>query len=484
MKLLTNIKNILLINIFIIFIISCNSETNNQISETNNPIILKGNIINPIGETVQITGPGLMEDGSFTANMQREVSLDNNNNFVDTINITGPSYYFFIHGRERFQLFLEPGNNLTIDLDARKFDESITFSGDGEKNNTFLKEKFLKEENDPIDIIQISKLEESDYKNKIESILKSDLELIQKNKTLSSNYRKYANKNAKYNYLQLIQRYPLYHEYYAKKPAIISDSFMDPLNDIDYTDDTDYKLFPSFKQLVVYHYQNILEKSDNISEDLKKLNLSNSLLIKKDIVSQGVFMLSAGNERNKDIYNNIIELSKDFNDSDEIAMNAIDKLNSKYKALSKLEKGMKSPEFTDYENFNGGTTSLSDLKGKYVYIDVWATWCGPCIREIPDFKNLENKYKDKNIHFIGISIDDRMRPVYNYERWREMIIKRKIGGIQLFAEAAWNSKFTKAYGIDSIPRYILIDPEGNIVTGNAPRPSDPTLIDLFNSLDI
>ena len=48
----------------------------------------------------------------------------------------------------------------------------------------------------------------------------------------------------------------------------------------------------------------------------------------------------------------------------------------------------------------------------------------------------------------------------------------------------FNSNFTKAYGIDSIPRYILIDPEGNIVTGNAPRPSDPTLIDLFNSLDI
>lgn len=477
MKLLTNFKNIYLINIFIIFIISCNSESKNQ-------IIIKGNIINPIGETIQITGPGYMKDGSFSANLQREVSLDNNNNFIDTISITGASYYFFVHGRERFQLYLEPGNNLTINLNAREFDESITFFGNGEKNNTFLKEKFLNEEKDPIDIIQISKLEEVEYINKIESILNSDLELIKTNKSISTTFRKNSNKNAKYNYLQLIQRYPLYHEFYAKKIPNISDSFMSPLDDVDYTSDIDYKLFPSFKQLVVYHFQNILEKSDNISEDLKDLNNSSSLLIKKDLVSQGVYLLSAGKERNKIIYKNLIEISKDFNESDVIAMDALEKLKSKYKVLSKLEKGMKSPEFIDYENFNGDTTSLSDLKGKYVYIDVWATWCGPCIREIPDFKTIEKKYKGKNIEFVGISIDERTRPIYNYERWKEMIIEREIGGIQLFADAAWNSKFTKAYGIDSIPRYLLIDPDGNIVTGNAPRPSDPKLIDLFNNLGI
>ena len=99
-------------------------------------------------------------------------------------------------------------------------------------------------------------------------------------------------------------------------------------------------------------------------------------------------------------------------------------------------------------------------------------------------KIIEKKYENKNIHFVSLSIDERNRPRYNYEAWRKMIIEKELTGIQLFADNAFNSKFTKAYGIDSIPRFLLIDPEGNIVSGNAPRPSDPKLVELFNSLGI
>jgi hypothetical protein len=65
-----------------------------------------------------------------------------------------------------------------------------------------------------------------------------------------------------------------------------------------------------------------------------------------------------------------------------------------------------------------------------------------------------------------------------------MVVEKDLVGIQLFADNAFNSKFIKAYGIDSIPRFLLIDPDGNIVSGNAPRPSDPGLVDLFSSLGI
>lgn len=156
-------------------------------------------------------------------------------------------------------------------------------------------------------------------------------------------------------------------------------------------------------------------------------------------------------------------------------------------------KGTPSPTFENYENYNGGTTSLSDFKGKYVYVDVWATWCGPCKVEIPHLKELEETYKDKNIEFVSISIDDgrgyraetkEAASKAAYEGWKKMIAEEQMGGIQLMSDKAWQSDFIKNYNISGIPRFILIDPDGNIVTPDAPRPSSKALVKLFNELNI
>lgn len=155
--------------------------------------------------------------------------------------------------------------------------------------------------------------------------------------------------------------------------------------------------------------------------------------------------------------------------------------------------GKPSPNFEDYENYKGGTTSLSDLKGKYVYVDVWATWCGPCKTEIPFLKEVEKKYHDKNIAFVSISVDDGRdfkadTPEESLaaakEGWKKMIADKEMGGIQLFSDKGWKSDFVQGYQIQGIPRFILIDTEGNIVNADAPRPSSPKLIELFNSLNI
>jgi thiol-disulfide isomerase/thioredoxin len=132
--------------------------------------------------------------------------------------------------------------------------------------------------------------------------------------------------------------------------------------------------------------------------------------------------------------------------------------------------GSISPVF-NFENYMGGKTNLEDFKGKYVYIDVWATWCGPCIAEIPSLKLLEEKYQDKNIAFVSISID-KMK---DSEKWRNMVKAKNLGGVQVIADNDWNSKFVLDYKITSIPRFILIDPSGKIIKGDAARPSNPEL---------
>ncbi len=141
-----------------------------------------------------------------------------------------------------------------------------------------------------------------------------------------------------------------------------------------------------------------------------------------------------------------------------------------------LNNSMSSP--FDYLNFKGGNTKLSDFNGKYVYIDVWATWCGPCIAEIPFLKKVEEKYEGKNIAFVSISVDVQK----DFEKWKKFVAEKQLGGVQLFADKDWNSDFIKSFGINSIPRFILIDPSGKVVSADAARPSDSKLSEQLDAL--
>lgn len=149
-----------------------------------------------------------------------------------------------------------------------------------------------------------------------------------------------------------------------------------------------------------------------------------------------------------------------------------------------LGEGKPSPKFTNYADFKGGSKSLDSFKGKYVYIDVWATWCGPCIQQIPFLKEMKNLYKGKNIVFVGISSDEPSRSGGSWEtaekKWRDFVKENNLGDVQLWAGKDYS--FQEAYQINGIPRFILIDPNGNIVDPDAPRPSDPILKDLLDSI--
>jgi len=152
---------------------------------------------------------------------------------------------------------------------------------------------------------------------------------------------------------------------------------------------------------------------------------------------------------------------------------------NEHRLATALKKGAPSPKF-NYPNTKGENVSLDDLKGKYVYIDVWATWCGPCKREIPFLKELNKEYQGKNIAIVSLSIDK----AEHKEKWLKMVEDEGLKGIQIMADKDWSSDFVTSYNITGIPRFILIDDEGNILDANAPRPSDPRLKEIFNDLNL
>ena len=285
---------------------------------------------------------------------ERIIPVDDKGVFTDSFSVE-PGMYQLFDGVEYTSLYLKNGYNLTLTMDAVMFDESIVYTGKGEKENNYLAKKALDDEEFGIKLIEA---------------LHSDIEGV---KELTK----------------------------ARKEKIEA-----ALNDKD--------LDEKFK------------------EEQKKQLLA----------------------ENREI--------------DLMVLQAHQKLSM---------KGKPSPSF-EYENHKGGKTSLADLKGKWVYIDVWATWCGPCIMEIPYLQELEKKFHGKKIAFVSISVD----PAKDKEKWKKFVTNKSLGGIQLFADNNFNSDFIKAYSINSIPRFILLDPNGNIVDADALRPSYPDLEKELNAL--
>ena len=130
---------------------------------------------------------------------------------------------------------------------------------------------------------------------------------------------------------------------------------------------------------------------------------------------------------------------------------------------TKISKGAPSPDFRGTD-LQGREYSLEDFKGKYVYIDVWATWCGPCRKEIPHLQRLEETLEGEDIYFVSLSCDTKR------DAWEDRV-KKGMKGIQILLNP--DDTFMQEYMISGIPRFILLDREGHILSHNMSRPSDP-----------
>ncbi len=144
--------------------------------------------------------------------------------------------------------------------------------------------------------------------------------------------------------------------------------------------------------------------------------------------------------------------------------------------INKTGKGEPAIPF-DGTTPDGTKVSLGDFKGKVVLVDVWATWCGPCIAEIPHLKKLEEEMAGKDVVFISYSIDE----MKDLAKWKDFVTAKKLGGVQLIGDAGFKSPVCTAYKITSIPRFMVFDKNGRIVSVAAPRPSSPDLKTLLES---
>lgn len=406
----------------------------------------------------------------------KEISLKPDGSFSETFPISYVGTYTLTTADNRMSLYLTKNTKLSLTVDNANFYQTMVYTGKGSAENQYIVRKTAITL--PIKQEEIYKLGEAEFLARLNEIKSAMLKNFETTKFDDADFAKKEKQNIFFFEQLYLLNYPSYHAHYAKiqgfKPA---DTFPkpDPLINVD--DNEAFLFSNSYKQFVNEKFSQYLDSKMTPLDQymavyaLPEIKKIKSESIRNAYVQTLSYEISAGNPNSAELYKELMALSSNPYFKKELA--------EKYEKTQKLAAGVPSPQF-DYENHNGGKTSLASLKGSYVYIDVWATWCGPCRQEIPSLQKVEEQFKDKNIKFVSISIDAKK----DHEKWSKMVTDKQLGGIQLFADNDWNSQFVKDYAIDGIPRFIIIAPDGTIFNADAPRPSDPKLVDLLNGFKI
>jgi thiol-disulfide isomerase/thioredoxin len=406
-----------------------------------------------------------------------DVEPDENGDFALAFDFDDAVFATIRAGRTNIPVFLEPGDRVHLEGRADDLVETIAFSGRGGNANNFLMawmreveprvgDRFMAEKLRTLDPVVFSMLADSVAMQKV-----AFLDSWKETHDLSPVFVHFMESQIFYDKYQKLLEYPVMQQRLSQlqELPVMPEGYFDFLEEDGLFDDSrlNSPVYVQFLMNYLSFYQ--LHVGATMSADMSLNQFFYQLAAEAIPGASGEYIqavylsreLNYGElETAENIYNEFMENSKE---------DAFKKaVTDTYKAIISLNPGNPAPDFT-MTDIHGQEVSLSDFRGKVVYLDFWASWCGPCMREMPYFRELKQRLADQeDLVYLYISIDT------DEQAWRNSVERNQITGVHLNTPGRERG-VPAMYNVKWIPSFFIIGRDGNIYDNRPPKPSDPEI---------
>ena len=431
-----------------------------------NSAVLSGKIAN-----AQSNAVGMNLTPIFLKGQQPDhiVELSGNGEFNIHLNpMDEPRVITLFHGKRSIEVYVEPGDSVHLAMDMNQFKGKTSFTG-GDINNFFFselpksipakKKSFLDKKGTP-----------KEYRAFMDSVVKAQHKLLKdyaKTHEISKGAMNFGKLHIDYQYANHLLGYVFKLNRRRGKKPTIEKSFYSFLEEVVLEN-------PALSNLQAYSnflhnymtYQLLLKMRKTPRYDhsqyykdlcaIDRLHIKDNFLLSMILCQHLVEGLQRSRvEDLKEHYSFLVDKLK--------TQKYVFAANYVYDQVKHLEAGAMAPDFKVLD-IDSNEVALSDFVGKVVYLDFWATWCGPCKAQIPHAKKLKTQFEGKDVVFLYLSTDK------SDQKWRNFVESKNLSGIHLIAGKE-KGNISKAYRVSGIPKYVLIDKEGKIADSMAKRPS-------------
>jgi thiol-disulfide isomerase/thioredoxin len=406
------------------------------------------------------------------------VNLGRRNSFKASLPMSeGQFIYVRVPGRT-VSLYALPGASVHVEFDAQNPEFQPVVKGRRSYESQFMVSYVQQIERNfgqGLIINRIPDMDTQTFINYMDSIQHVKIEFMatfEKKSSLDEHFVNIMTANIKYDRLAMLLRYPIYKAYFnnLEETLDVGDDYYAFLTDHDLFEDS-YLRSRSYLGFLNAYIDYLMIENPYEGDEPKTYYQIQYDLVKDHLVGKSrdfalsQLLISSLNfedfESAEAMYIDYTDLAAD--------VGLRDIVKKEYEAILSLTPGNPAPEFT-MTDINGEKVSMRDFRGQVVYLDFWASWCGPCMREMPHAQELKKKLATQHdLVFLYISIDT------DEEAWRKTVADHDLQGIHLNVSGTTEGVASQ-YNIKGVPSFFIIGRDGNIFDNRAPRPSNPAIL--------